>query len=111
MTEKQFEAQVTKWLHTQGIYKLGTNKQDKKVKQVGFYFIHFGGGFSASGIPDIIGCVNSTFIGLELKAPKGVASKIQEINIDTIKECNGYGDILYPKDFEAFKTKIKEMLM
>ena len=110
MTEKQFEHKVCKWLHSQGIYKLGTNKQDKSVKEVGCYFIHFGGGFSACGIPDIIGNVNGHFIGIELKSPKGVASKIQEINIDSINKTKGYGVILYPNQFEEFKEDIRRLL-
>ena len=42
-----------------------------------------------TGVPDIIGCINGKFFALELKATKGRASKLQEYNINKIKEAGG----------------------
>lgn len=51
----------------------------------------FGGGFQASGIPDIIVCYRGLFIAIEVKSPthKGRASDIQKLKIRRIRECGG----------------------
>lgn len=41
------------------------------------------------GIPDIIGCIDGMFFGLELKRDKGRPSKLQEYNIDKIIKAGG----------------------
>lgn len=106
MTEKAFERKIERWLHSIGVYKLGTHKQDKHIEQIGCFFKMWGGGMSASGIPDLICCINGKFVGIEVKAKNGRASKLQEINIDSINESSGIGAIVYPKDFEDLKTQI-----
>lgn len=41
------------------------------------------------GIPDIIGCIDGMFFGLEFKRDKGRPSKLQEYNIDKIIKAGG----------------------
>ncbi|WP_242844806.1 VRR-NUC domain-containing protein [Clostridium botulinum] len=65
---------------------------------------------SKAGIPDIIACVNGTLVGIEVKAPNGKASELQKRNIRLIQESGGLGYVLYPKDFEAFKKDMWELL-
>jgi len=48
---------------------------------------------SAPGVPDIIGCFKGRFIGIEVKAPKGVVSSYQQNFIDRINEAGGIGII------------------
>lgn len=110
MKEKTFEKKVFKWLAEQGIYKAGTHKQDKLVETKGWCIKFWGGGMSASGIPDILCNVNGYFVALELKATDGRPSKLQEINIDEINKSNGIGRIVYPKDFEDMKKTIRGLL-
>ena len=43
----------------------------------GFFFHIHGNPFQEAGIPDIIGCVESFFFGLEVKEPGGEATRIQ----------------------------------
>lgn len=41
------------------------------------------------GIPDIVGCINGMFFGLELKRCTGRPSKLQLYTIDKIKKAGG----------------------
>lgn len=102
--EKQFEDKIKKFL--------------KELPDT-WFFKHWAGAYSQSGIPDIIACVNGHFVGIEVKAEDGHPSPLQIRNIDLIRSSRGYAYILYPKDFEAFKkdmirlldtTKIKQMI-
>lgn len=69
-----------------------TSKVKNYVKSKGAYVEKiFGGGFQASGIPDLIACYNGLFIGIELKSPtgKGRASDVQKIKIKRIRDAGG----------------------
>lgn len=102
--EKLFENKIKKFLHSIGIYAAGTPKEKMIVKQTGWFFKHWAGPYSPSGIPDIICCVNGKFVGIEVKADDGHASELQKRNIDLINKSNGIGLIIYPKDFEMLKS-------
>lgn len=110
MTEKQFENKIKRWLEDNGIYSAGTPKQKKQKEQVGWFIKVWGGGFQRAGIPDIIGLINGRFIALEVKAKNGKASILQEQNIKFINKSGGIGMIVYPKDFEKMKAKVKGLL-
>ena len=58
-----------------------------------FHYKAWGGPMSAPGVPDIIGCFKGRFIGIEVKAPKGVVSSYQQNFIDRINEAGGIGII------------------
>ena len=94
LAEKKFESTVKRFLKAHNIY----------------HFKVWGGGFQTAGIPDLIACVNGKFVGIEIKAAQGKASKLQLFNIQNIKESGGVGLILYPQDFEEFKNMILKML-
>lgn len=110
MKEKNFENKVTRYFESVGIYRLGTPKQNKKVKQVGNYFKVWGGGYQQAGIPDLICNVNGYFVAIELKGTNGRPSKLQELNIDSINEANGIGSIVYPKDFKELTSQIEALI-
>ncbi|KIN81221.1 nuclease [Clostridium botulinum] len=93
--EKNFENEIKKFL--------------SELPKTWFYK-NWSGPYSKSGIPDIIACVDGHFIGIEVKAPNGKPSELQKRNIRLIQECRGLGYILYPKDFEAFKKDMWELL-
>ncbi|MFL2104163.1 VRR-NUC domain-containing protein [Mycobacteroides abscessus] len=109
-SEKLFENKVKKWLHTQGIYSAGHPIQSMTVKQKGWYFKVFGGGFQKSGIPDVIACINGVFFSIELKASVGTPSELQKLNTKRINKSNGIGLILYPEGFEEFKQIVEGVL-
>ena len=46
-----------------------------------------------SGVPDIIACYRSKFIGIEVKGPKGVVSAIQEKNVRMILAAGGHASV------------------
>lgn len=75
-----------------------------------WFFKHWAGPYSKSGIPDIIACVNGRFVGIEVKASDGHASELQTRNIRLIEASGGIGYMLYPKDFEAFKREMRRLL-
>ena len=52
----------------------------------------FGGGFQASGIPDILACYKGVFLAIEVKSPtkKGRASDIQKLKIKAIRKAGGF---------------------
>lgn len=104
--EKQFELKVRSFLESVGVYEAGTPKQEMKTTIYGWYFKHWGGGYSKSGIPDLICNVNGFFISAELKASNGRSSDLQKRNTSMINRGKGIGIILYPEGFEEFKKLV-----
>ena len=92
--EKNFENKVKKFLEENGCY----------------YIKHFSNAFTKSGIPDILASVNGYFVGIEVKASNGKPSPLQIYNLQKIDESGGYAVLLYPDDFETFKTFIKALI-
>lgn len=89
--EKVFEKQVREFLKTL------PNQWNFKV---------FGNAFQESGIPDIVGCINGRFIGLEIKSSRGKASDLQLYKIDLINKAGGYAAVVSPKNWEEVKSKL-----
>jgi hypothetical protein len=91
--------------------KLFENKVKKFLKDEGCWFLKYwaGASYTKSGIPDLIICCNSYFLGVELKAPNGKPSELQLWNIEKIIEAGGIGIVLYPRDFIDFKILIKDL--
>jgi hypothetical protein len=105
--EKQFEERLKGWLESEGIYALGTPKQDMPVKPCGYFEKRWGGGkYTKSGMPDMHIVVNSISVEVELKAPNGKPSELQIQKINQIDDAGCIGLVLYPKDFEKFKKII-----
>ena len=73
-----------------------------------FWFIVHGGPYQAKGIPDIIGCINGKFIGIEVKIP-GREKKLTVIQARIIKLINQAGGLAFMTTSveQALKT-IKE---
>ena len=105
--EKQFEQKLKKWLESEGIYPLGTPSNEMSVEPCGYWIKRWGGGkFTQNGLPDMQIVVNGLSIECELKAPNGKPSELQKFMIKQINESHGIGIILYPKDFDKFKSFI-----
>ena len=92
--EKLFENKVKKWLDANNIW----------------YFKVWGGLFQKAGIPDIVGCCNGRFIGLEIKASTGKPSKLQLYVIDKIKSSGGYARTVYPCDYDNLVSDLNLIL-
>ena len=54
-----------------------------------YYFMPATGGYGKSGVPDIVGCYNGTFFGIELKAGTNKPTPLQEKNLLQIKIAGG----------------------
>lgn len=69
-------------------------KVKKKVaatlKQLGaYYFYPVTGGYGKSGVPDIVGCYNGKFFGIECKAGNNKPTALQERNLKEITASEG----------------------
>ena len=54
-----------------------------------FAWKEHGGMYGTAGIPDIIACVDGRFVALEVKAPKGKLTRLQEVTLGRIQAANG----------------------
>ena len=106
--EKNFENRLKDWLESEGIYPLGHPEDKMTVPPCGFYEKRWGGSrYVKSGLPDMRITVKGIALEVELKATNGTPSELQKRNLKQINGSNGFGFILYPEGFEAFKTIVK----
>lgn len=71
--EKNIENGIKKWLKDNHFY----------------HFKVHGSIYMENGIPDIISCINGMFVGIEVKASKGIQSLAQKVHEQNIKESKG----------------------
>ena len=62
-------------------------EQLKKLKA--YYFYPMTHGYGRSGVPDIVGCCESVFFGIECKAKGNKPTPLQEKNLREIKDAGG----------------------
>ena len=67
-----------------------------------------GSAVQASGVPDILMCVNGHFVAVELKRPdgKGCVSDIQKAQIERIQRAGGTAVVV--DSFEKFKEVVND---
>jgi Holliday junction resolvase len=62
----------------------------QQLKDMGaYYFYPVTGGYGRSGVPDIVGCYEGLFFGIECKAGKNKPTPLQEKNLKEISEAGG----------------------
>lgn len=97
--EKNFENQIKRFLKKEGCwfikYWSGGVPTKEGMKK-----------FTKSGIPDILVCCKGVFIGLEIKAPRGVPSALQIRSLKQIHDAGGVSVLLYPEDFHMFQLLV-----
>ncbi len=54
-----------------------------------YYFYPVTGGYGSSGVPDIVGCYNDVFFGIECKAGNNKPTALQQKNLDRIAANGG----------------------
>lgn len=64
------------------------------VKRGAFCFKVHGGAFQMAGIPDLIGCIDGRFFGLEVKRPGGRATALQSAILRRIEQAGGIAAVV-----------------
>ena len=65
-------------------------KVTKQLRELGaYYFFPMSGGFGKAGVPDIIGCYDGRFFGIECKAGRNKPTILQQKNLQEIADCGG----------------------
>lgn len=92
-TEQQIQKKITTYLESQGCYVVKVVSATK------------------SGVPDILGCYEGVFFGIEVKTPKTASnvSKLQEYNLDKIREADGHSLVAW--DVEQVEEFIGGLLL
>jgi hypothetical protein len=77
------------------------------LKDQGAYFFYpVTGGFGASGIPDIVGCINGRFFAIECKAGDNKPTALQLHNINAIMTRGGYALVVNEDNINAVEGLI-----
>lgn len=82
-SEKTIENQIKRYLD-----ELASNGKAWHMK------VH-GSMYQKAGVPDIIACINGRFVGIEVKRPGGIVSKLQEYHIEQINKAGGAAFVAY----------------
>lgn len=72
LKETDIQAAILDYLRLKGHFFWRNNSGAFKTERGGFYRV------GTPGAPDIIGCVDGKFVGLEVKTPKGKLSEDQQ---------------------------------
>jgi Holliday junction resolvase len=68
-----------------------------------YYFFPATHGYGRSGVPDIICCYNSLFMGIECKACKGKTTTLQEKELSKIRDAGGITFVVNEETIEELK--------
>ena len=61
-----------------------------RLKEMGaYYFYPVTGGYGSSGVPDIVGCYDGKFFGIECKAGNNKPTELQKKNLKSITDAGG----------------------
>jgi Holliday junction resolvase len=71
-----------------------------------YYFYPVTGGYGRSGVPDIVGCYQGKFFGIECKAGKNTPTRLQQINLDDIEKQKGIALIVNEKNMHSVRDLI-----
>ena len=75
-SEQQIQSKIIKWLEKEGYYVVKTITCNR------------------AGVPDILACSpTGRFVGVEVKTPTGVISKLQEVHIRRIQDAGGLATV------------------
>lgn len=91
--EKWVKQQVVKMLKDRGAY----------------YFYPVASGYMSSGVPDIVACYKSMFMGIECKAGDNKPTVIQEKNLQQIQDNEGLAMVVNEDNLLAFQNFLDEM--
>jgi hypothetical protein len=76
----------------------------EQLKTLGcYYFFPATGGYGKSGVPDIVGCYQGKFFGIECKAGKNTTTALQEKNLREIGEAWGIAHVVNEDNMNDIK--------
>lgn len=76
----------------------------------GWYVKFFANRMTRSGVPDLLACIKSNFIAIEVKAKYGKPTDLQLHQRDLIRKAGGIAVICYPDQFKLLETMIDSIL-
>jgi Holliday junction resolvase len=80
-----------------------------QLKALGaYYFYPVTGGYGSSGVPDIVGCYNGVFFGIECKAGKNKPTALQQKNLDRIAENGGIALVINEENLNEVTSCLKQ---
>ena len=71
-----------------------------------YYFYPVTGGYGRSGVPDVVGCYQGKFFGIECKAGKNTPTPLQQINLNDIEKQKGIALIVNEKNMHSVRDLI-----
>ena len=86
-------------------------KVKDKVKKVlvdagAYYFMPGTHGYGASGVPDIVGCYQSKFFGIECKAGDNKPTALQERELNRILNAGGEAFVINEENVEQLREEL-----
>ena len=79
----------------------------KKYK--GYYFFPAQNGYGRAGIPDIVGCYRGRFIAIECKAGKGTTTRLQERELQSIRDTGGVALVVNENNLHDVERALKDI--
>jgi len=82
------------------------------LKEYGaYYFYPVTGGFGASGVPDVIACLNGRFVGIEAKADmkKNKPTALQNKNLREIEQAGGVSLVIDANNLNTLKATLESL--
>jgi len=73
-----------------------------------YYFFPATHGYGRSGVPDIICCYNSLFMGIECKAGKGKTTALQERELSKIRDAGGVTFVVNEETIEELRQYLED---
>ena len=90
--EKKVKTKVSKILKENGVY----------------YFYPVTSGYGSSGVPDIVGCYNGKFFGIECKAKGNKPTPLQQKNLQDITKNGGIAMVVDEKNIDQVSPVLKD---
>jgi len=75
-----------------------------------YYFFPPANGYGRTGIPDVIVCVNGTFLAIECKAGANTTTALQDREIAAIKAARGLAFVVNEHNFHDVETVVKLLM-
>lgn len=84
----------------------------EQLKQLrAYYFYPVTGGYGRSGVPDIIGCYEGLFFGIECKAGNNKLTPLQEKNLKEIRAAGGLDMVVNEDNMHEVANELREWSM